>query len=169
MYPVNHMNFTNNPLRAKVDKMSARFLDSLAWMADQPIPKLSVEKQKQVLKFLFPKGEYKDPKITFTLMDKKKITVVEEADCCSESYFLPIDDLSPLLGQTIVNIDNCSNKYLVKKLEKRFPRKSIKKYFHSGNQYLRYHVYYITTKTQMLYFGSVNASNGYYDGFLVVK
>jgi hypothetical protein len=85
-----------------------------------------VDEQKQVLGLLI-KNNY-GPKFTFAFTDRTKISIVEEPGCCSESYFLPIGDLTPLAGKQIINIDETRNKKLlpVTEFEKRFPKSELK-------------------------------------------
>jgi hypothetical protein len=85
-------------------------------MEDVTIPEPPVDKQKQVLSLLI-KNNY-GPKFAFAFTDRRKINIVEEPGCCSESYFLPIGDLTPLAGKQVINIDETRNKKLLTKLEK---------------------------------------------------
>ena len=87
------------------------------------------------------------------------------ADCCSTSILFIFDKypLQNLIGNQIVSLTEIKNIYNKLFKQKRF----IDDY--NVNNFEKYHIYQIKLYNKKLfYFGLVNFSNGYYDGFISI-
>ena len=105
--------------------------------------------------------------LSFILKNKYTLNILPEGDCCSFSFFveLPYYRFEKLSGETIVNVKEIKNKSIIKK--------DIGKQLYKYNEqdidgdFYRIHLYYIYLKSKKIFkLGMINASNGYYDGWI---
>jgi hypothetical protein len=105
-------------------------------------------------------------KIKIFFENNKKITIVANADCCSMSYFHEFNEFqfSLLVGKKIKSLKETKNKKIINSLYK-----NSKIHIFRDNNVNTYHLYEIKfTNNKIFYFGLINASNGFYDGWISI-
>ena len=112
------------------------------------------------------KGKVKhNGEISILFENKEKIKIIPEADCCSISYLVEFKEypFTSLVNKQIKSLKETKNKQLIKKLYK-----NSKTIDFSDNDVNKYHLYKIKLNNKLFYFGLINSSNGYYDGWISI-
>lgn len=111
---------------------------------------------------------YKHTGVTISFENKKKIKINPYGDCCSISYIINFKEFpfSKIIGKEIKTLKEVKNK---KKIDNLYKNAKLIDYSNTNDNFNKYHLYEIkfTDKTSFN-FGLVNASNGYYDGWIEV-
>ena len=103
----------------------------------------------------------------------KKIKFIPEGDCCSISCIINFRGFpfSKLIGKKIKSLKEIENEQLID-----ISFKNINPINHFNNDdendddFYRFHLYEITFTDNVLFkFGLINASNGYYDGWISIS
>jgi hypothetical protein len=99
----------------------------------------------------------------------KKIRIIPEGDCCSISYITKFTGLpfSKLVGKKIKSLKEIKNKKKINSLYKNV--KPITFSDIHNKEVNTYHLYEIKfTDNKLFNFGLINASNGFYDGWISI-
>jgi hypothetical protein len=101
--------------------------------------------------------------LTLKAEDGRRVRLVLDGDCCSESYFEnnSIADAKSIIGETLVKIQPVREGSTRKRVENADA-------LGFNQEYVVYHALKITTNKQELVLDWRNESNGYYDGTCIV-
>lgn len=120
-------------------------------------------KVKKVIYKKYSKKNWGEIKIFFE--NGKKIRIIPKGDCCSISYIIKFTEFSfsKLIGKKIKSLKEIKNKKKINILYE-----NIKPIQFSEN-INKFHLYEIKfTDNVSFYFGLINSSNGYYDGWIEI-
>lgn len=123
-------------------------------------------KVKKVTYKKYNKKNWGEIKVFFE--NGKKIRIIPEGDCCSISYIIKFTGFpfSKLVGKKIKSLKEIKNKKKINSLYKNVKPITFSDINHEVNTY---HLYEIKFTDNVLFnFGLINASNGYYDGWISI-